>query len=91
MGCLRLLVHDMSMSFYHWRTKRRDPIPLWNTAIKSIEGQFGGGIASFFVFIRYVTVLPPTVWRRGREGLVLSQGLHRRQWQRIAHDWRAGV
>eukprot|EP00049_Salpingoeca_infusionum_P015349 m.297933 g.297933 ORF g.297933 m.297933 type:complete len:814 (+) comp15859_c0_seq4:268-2709(+) len=47
--------------WYNWnhrrqmrRLQRRDPTPLWRGMIKTIEGKFGTGLASFFVFMRWL-------------------------------------
>lgn len=54
LGFFGLLLYD----FKHWlhlkRTQRRDPVPVWRKSIKTIEGQFGSGYASFFVFLRWL-------------------------------------
>ncbi len=47
-----LIWHDIKQWWHLQRTKRRDPIPMWRNSIKIIEGRFGSGIASFFVFVR---------------------------------------
>ncbi len=54
MGPVRLWFYDLGLAFSQWRRKRRDPLPLWNGAIKSMEGQFGSGVGSFFAFTRYL-------------------------------------
>jgi len=33
MGSIRLLWHDLGVAFYRWRTKRRDPVPIWNRSV----------------------------------------------------------
>jgi hypothetical protein len=52
MNALKLWFFDMRTKFNLWRHQRRDPIPIWNKSIKKIEGNFGSGIAAFFVFTR---------------------------------------
>lgn len=57
LGTVGLLWHDLKRWWYIKRTRRRDPIPIWRTAIKTIEGHFGTGQASFFVFVRWLFLL----------------------------------
>eukprot|EP00050_Salpingoeca_kvevrii_P018453 m.74438 g.74438 ORF g.74438 m.74438 type:complete len:735 (-) comp8053_c0_seq2:3365-5569(-) len=49
--------HDLKTWWHLKRTRRRDPTPLWRQKIKIIEGHFGSGMASFFVFIRWLFLL----------------------------------
>lgn len=53
----RLFLYDLQQWWYLKRTRRRDPVPVWRNAIKAIEGQFGTGMASFFVFLRWLFLL----------------------------------
>lgn len=57
LGFFQLLVYDLKRWFELQRTQRRDPVFLWRTSIKLIEGRFGTPYASFFVFIRWMFLL----------------------------------
>lgn len=57
LGRCGLLFHDIRRWWELKRTRRRDPVPVWRGAIKKIEGQFGSGVASFFVFTRWLFLL----------------------------------
>lgn len=50
----RLFMHDLKQWWQTQRTRRRDPVPIWRGSIKNIEGRFGSGMTSFFVFLRYL-------------------------------------
>jgi hypothetical protein len=50
---LQLIWFDVKVWWHLQRTKRRDPIFIWRTSIKNIEGEFGSALTSFFVFLRY--------------------------------------
>ncbi|EDQ90806.1 uncharacterized protein MONBRDRAFT_6695 [Monosiga brevicollis MX1] len=53
----RLVWYDFRTWVQMQRHKRRDPIPIWRSAIKDIEGQFGSTLTSFFVFLRWLFLL----------------------------------
>jgi hypothetical protein len=52
MSAWRLFWHDLKARAVAWKNKRRDPVPIWRSAIHEMEGRFGSSIASFFVFTR---------------------------------------
>jgi hypothetical protein len=52
LGFFGLLLYDLKTWIHLQRTQRRDPVPVWRKHIKRIEGSFGTGPASFFVFLR---------------------------------------
>lgn len=57
LSCMQLLWLDIKLWWHLQRTKRRDPIFIWRTSIKLIEGEFGSALTSFFVFLRYDSTL----------------------------------
>ena len=57
MGWLRLQWDRLKHSIQQWRSRNRDPVPIWRTQIKLIEGHFGTGVVSFFVFTRYIFII----------------------------------
>lgn len=57
LGFFGLLLYDLKTWINLQRSQRRDPMPVWRAAIKRIEGRFGTGTASFFVFLRWLFLL----------------------------------
>lgn len=57
LGWLGLFFHDLRTWVKLQSLRRRDPIFLWRGKIKKIEGQFGSGVASFFIFSRFLFLL----------------------------------
>eukprot|EP00048_Salpingoeca_helianthica_P022804 m.20445 g.20445 ORF g.20445 m.20445 type:complete len:706 (+) comp7838_c1_seq1:160-2277(+) len=57
LGFFGLLLYDLKTWIHLQRTQRRDPVPVWRASIKAIEGGFGTGTASFFVFLRWLFLL----------------------------------
>jgi len=57
LGFFGLLLFDLKKWIDLQRTQRRDPVPIWRSAIKRIEGRFGSSNASFFVFLRWLFLL----------------------------------
>ena len=56
MGCCELLAHDFRNWFRRQKRKKIE-IPILNRQVYEIEALFGSGIASFFVFTRWVVLL----------------------------------
>ncbi|XP_065889131.1 transmembrane channel-like protein 7 isoform X2 [Dysidea avara] len=56
-GWLQLLLYNLRISWKRYSSHNSDRIPLLRAQIKQIEGNFGVGIASFFVFTRLVITL----------------------------------
>eukprot|EP00730_Choanoeca_flexa_P014773 TRINITY_DN6580_c0_g1_i2.p1 TRINITY_DN6580_c0_g1~~TRINITY_DN6580_c0_g1_i2.p1 ORF type:complete len:717 (+),score=124.84 TRINITY_DN6580_c0_g1_i2:46-2196(+) len=54
---IKLFLHDVRVWLEMQRSKRRDPIPIWRGPIKTIEGEFGSALTSFFVFLRWLFLL----------------------------------
>eukprot|EP00055_Hartaetosiga_balthica_P017682 m.121343 g.121343 ORF g.121343 m.121343 type:complete len:747 (+) comp9376_c1_seq2:150-2390(+) len=57
LGFFGLLWFDLKVWWKLKRTRRRDPIPIWRGQIKKIEGIFGNGMATFFIFLRWLFLM----------------------------------
>lgn len=57
LGCCKQLKYSLSMKWHHFKQSFKDSIhnlQLWKKAVRTIEGNFGSGVASYFRFLRWL-------------------------------------